>query len=329
MKNTVIFSDALTALKTLPDDLVQVVVTSPPYWAMRDYDNHRQWFDESRDPCAHDLSVEHGPHHPGQVEETKWKKAEGAGKGQTALTHSCSKCGAWYGQLGQEPELRGYIKHMVEIFREVRRVLRVDGSMWLNLGDTFKDKRLQLVPYLVATALQEDGWLLRSVVQWHKISAKPESVRDRPVRSHEPIFLMTKSEKYFYDHEAVKEPTADEEGLRSMRDVWSFAYKPLTRVKYEREANFAVFPTELPKRCIKASSRKGDLVLDIFAGSGTTLGVAKSLGRDYLGIEVNSSYSNLIERRIDSLGGSLPMDLFDEMGSMSMAEVMAKTPSSA
>lgn len=308
MRNTVIFADALTTLRSLPDELVQVVVTSPPYWAMRDYDSHRRWFDEPLIACEHDTAIEHGPHHPGQVEETKWKGAEGAGKGQTAVTYSCSKCGAWYGQIGQEPELAGYVRHMVEIFREVRRVLKKDGSLWLNLGDTFKDKRLQLVPHLVALGLQADGWLLRSVVQWHKISAKPESVRDRPVRSHEPIFFLTKSDDYFYDYEAVKEATSDNTGLRAMRDVWSFAYEPLSRVKLDREANFAVFPTELPRRCIQASSRKGDLVMDIFAGSGTTLGVAKKLRRDYLGIEVNSSYESLITRRIDNLGGSRPID---------------------
>ncbi len=308
MRNTVIFSDALTALKTLPDKIARAAVTSPPYWAMRDYDGHRQWFDEPVTPCDHDKDIEHGPHHPGQVEETKWKTAEGAGKGQTALTHSCSKCGAWYGQLGQEPELEGYIKNLVSISREISRTLTDDGSFWLNIGDTFKDKRLQLVPYRVALALQEDGWLLRSVVQWHKVNAKPESVKDRPVRSHEPIFLLTKSEKSLYNRDAVLELTADGDGERSMRDVWAIPYEPLARVKYKKEANFAVFPSEIPRRCILASSDRGDLILDPFAGSGTTLGVAKRLGRDYLGIEANASYADLIERRIDTLGGSVPLD---------------------
>lgn len=319
MRNTVIFSDALSALKKLPEGSVQVCVTSPPYFAMRDYDDHRQWFDEENDQtwslkgyaqCDHNKDIEHGPHHPGQVEETKWKGAEAAGKGQTAITYSCSKCDAWYGQLGQEPKLEDYVRHMVEIFRQVRRILTKDGSLWLNLGDTFKDKRLLGVPYKVAFGLQDDGWYLRSTVIWNKTNAKPESVKDRPVRSHEPIFLLTKSPEYFYDHEAVREETADGSDVRSLRDVWSIPYEPLARVKYKREANFAVFPTEIPRRCILASSRPGDLVLDPFAGSGTTLGVAKRLRRDYLGIEANASYGELIERRIDDLGGSVPLEAF-------------------
>lgn len=309
MRNTVIFSDALTALRTLPDELVQVCVTSPPYFALREYDNHRQWFDEPSDPCDHDKDIEHGPHHPGQVEETKWKTAEGAGKGQTALTYSCSKCGAWYGQLGQEPTADRFLLHLVEIFREVRRVLTKDGSIWINIGDTLKEKQLLGIPWRLALALQADGWILRSEIIWSKeAGGKPESVRDRPVRCHEHIFFLTKRESYYSDFEAVKQPTVDGDDVKALRDVWSIPYEPLARVKYKREANFAVFPTELPKRCIAASSRKGDLVMDIFAGSGTTLGVAKRLGRDYLGIEANASYGELIERRIDTLGGSVAME---------------------
>lgn len=308
-RNTIIFSDALAALKTLPDECVQAVVTSPPYFSMRDYDDLRQWFDEPCTPCDHDKDIEHGPHHPGQVEETKWRGAEGAGKGQTAVTHSCSKCDAWYGQLGQEPELDDFVRHLVEIFQEVRRVLKPDGSIWINLGDTLKDKQLLGVPWRVALALQADGWILRSEVIWSKeVGGKPESVRDRPVRCHEHIFFLVKSENYYYDHEAVKVPTVDGSDLKALRDVWAIAYEPLSRVRYKKEANFAVFPSELPKRCILASSRKGDLVMDIFAGSGTTLGVAKRLGRDYLGLEANASYGELIERRIDTLGGSVPLD---------------------
>lgn len=347
MRNQVLFGDSLEILKTLPDELVQCCVTSPPYWGgLRDYDS-RKWFDETL-PCDHDQLIEHGPHHPGQVEETKWKSAKASGAGQNAVTYSCSKCGAWYGQLGQEPKPEQYVRHLVEIFEEVRRVLRDDGCLWVNIGDGYfgqahegrKNKDLVGMPWMVAFALQAAGWWLRSEVIWHKTNAKPESVEDRPVRSHEHIFLFVKSERYFYDSEAVLEFSADarqlDQGYRSRRDVWSIPYEPF------EGAHFAVFPTEIPRVCILASTSPNGacrdcgkpwrwveelylpdcrcgaptepcIVLDPFMGSGTTAAVARKLKRDYLGIELNPGYGDLIEQRIMELNG-VPAEYFAKKG---------------
>lgn len=347
MRNQVLYGDALEILKTMPDGIIQACITSPPYWGgLRDYDS-RKWFDG--DPaCDHDQLIEHGPHHPGQVEETKWQRAEAAGKGQNATTHSCSKCGAWYGQLGQEPQPEQYVRHLVAILEEVRRVLRPDGCLWLNIGDGYfgqaheghKNKDLVGMPWRVAFALQAAGWWLRSEIIWHKTNAKPESVEDRPVRAHEHIFLLTRSEHYFYSSEEVLEYSADvrqlDQGYRNRRDVWSIPYEPF------EGAHFATFPTELPRICILASTspqgacqacgkpwrwveeiylpdcRCGAptercVVLDPFMGSGTTAAVAKKLGRDYVGIELNPGYEPLIQQRIAELNGE-PTEYFAKRG---------------
>ena len=334
-RNQVLLGGALERLRELPSDTFQTCVTSPPYWGQRDYGT-RRWFGGVLD-CDHDQAIEHGPHHPGQVEQTKWKKAEAAGKGQTARTFTCSKCGAWWGQLGLEPTPSAYVEHLVQVFHEVRRVLRSDGTLWLNLGDSYaggrheghKAKDLIGIPWLVALALQHDGWWLRSDIIWHKPNVMPESVVDRPTRAHEYVFLLTKSQEYFYDREAILEPSAqcpegvenlDPSQARNRRTVWSIptqAYKG---------AHFAVFPPELPKLCIKAGtsefgacaaclkpwSRTGApgcacggtstpcTVLDPFAGSGTSLMMAAALDRDWTGIEVNSEYLALISKRVES-----------------------------
>ena len=239
VRDQVLHGDVLEQLRKLPDGCIQVCVTSPPYYALRDYGT-RRWF--GGDPaCEHDTSVEHGPHHPGQVEQTKWKTAVAAGNGQTATTRSCSKCDAWYGQLGLEPNPAMYVEHMVEVFREVWRVLRDDGVLWLNLGDSYandskwggatggkhvaglhgntsvgrakkktglKPKDLIGIPWRVAFALQDDGWTLRSDVIWSKNNVMPESVQDRPTKAHEYVFMLTKGPQYFYDADAIREMTA-------------------------------------------------------------------------------------------------------------------------
>lgn len=415
MRDTVLLGDVLEELKKVPDGSVQCCVTSPPYWGLRDY-GHRRWY--GGEPCCDHAEVkEHGPHHPGQVEQTKWKKAEAAGKGQTATTQECLRCGAWYGQIGLEPTPQAYVENLVEVFREVRRVLRDDGTLWLNLGDSYandtkwggstsgkhaaglhgapvdrgkrstglKAKDLIGIPWRVAFALQDDGWFLRSDIIWAKGNAMPESVRDRPTRSHEYIFLLTKNSSYFYDREAILEPFAnielpgatfepseDPEAQRNKRSVWHINPKPYPG------AHFAVFPEELPEVCIRAGTsekgccstcgaplkrvverpkppREGEvqrdeglertgmshfkynewlkknppvtvgweatcechkgrparcLVLDPFSGSGTTLAVAAGLRRDYLGIELNPEYHELIKARLatNSLGVYSPSE---------------------
>ena len=317
--------DCLEVLRTLPEESVHTCVTSPPYWGLRDY------------------GVD--------------------------------------GQLGLEPTPEEYVANMVEVFREVKRVLRNDGTLWLNLGDSYvgswgnyggqkrgmgsqrkiisgsrihqeaydglekwrpptsnkinnlKPKDLAGIPWRVALALQADGWWLRSDIIWAKPNPMPESVTDRPTKAHEYIFLLSKSERYFYDAEAIKEDAncADElitlgdksfskrqaNGMgiepsgngkantylvpskRNKRTVWNISTKPFS------EAHFAVFPPEIPETCIKAGCPECGTALDPFAGAGTTLWVAEQLGVDSIGIELNPDYCEIVRRRMDGIHPSL------------------------
>ncbi len=322
---TILEGDAVANLRTLETGSVQCCVTSPPFWGLRDY---------------------------------------GAN-----------------GQLGLEKTPEEYVAKMVEVFREVRRVLRKDGTLWLNLGDSYaraaekggsgtpngrntpemsyglaqsakigssdgktgrgdrpgtraridglKEKDLVGIPWMVAFALRADGWWLRSDIIWAKPNPMPESVTDRPTKSHEYIFLLTKSASYFYDAEAIKEgktwstvnddrtndnghrrergyPGAQSnggtnlggnEGSRNKRSIWTIATQPYP------EAHFATFPEEIPKLCIMAGTRAGDTVLDPFAGSGTTGMVALELGRKAILIELNPKYCDLIRQRCNVTPG--------------------------
>jgi DNA modification methylase len=259
------------------------------------------------------------------------------------------------GQIGLENTPEQYIAAMVEVFRCVRDVLADDGTLWLNIGDSYNNFRSQMgpgqavhgrdklngkpdvlskkkgieglkekdligIPWMLAFALRADGWYLRQDIIWHKPNPMPESVRDRCTKAHEYIFLLSKSEKYFFDNEAIKEPadpanhrdssgirrtapgSSDHSGFkngrhyktRNKRSVWSVAIKPY------KGAHFATFPPALIEPCILAGSRPGDIVLDPFMGSGTTAAVALQHGRQYLGCELNAEYKPLQEQRIEA-----------------------------
>ncbi len=310
MSVTILQGDCREMLRTLPEASVQCVVTSPPYWGLRDY------------------GVD--------------------------------------GQIGLEPTVQEYVVALVGVFREVRRVLRPDGTLWLNLGDTYvcpggshrghnishrkrhaeplpakqpnrlvrgglKRKDLAGAPWRVALALQDDGWYLRSDIVWAKPNALPEAVQDRPCRSHEYLFLLAKSPRYYYDAAAVKTPTTGNahrrgSGLgpksaaathvvgriranrefcssvtelvdeRNLRTVWSI------NVACNTEAHFATFPEALVVPCILAGSRAGDLVLDPFAGAGTTGRVAEALGRNSLLVELSPAYVEIAQRATAQTG---------------------------
>ncbi len=269
--------DCLQVLATLPAESVQTCITSPPYWGLRDYG------------------------------------AEG--------------------QLGLEATPEAYVASMVAVFREVRRVLRDDGTLWLNLGDSYagsavggndgvpnewqrpsraakaaiskagRPKDLVGIPWRVAFALQADGWYLRQDIIWHKPNPMPEGVTDRCTKAHEYIFLMTKSARYFYDVEAVKEHS-DQTGTRNRRSVWTVTIKPY------KGAHFATFPPDLIEPCVLAGSASGDTVLDPFNGAGTTGVVAIQHGRRYIGIELNPDYLEMARKRIQDKRDSLTMPMF-------------------
>lgn len=235
------------------------------------------------------------------------------------------------GQLGLEQTPEQYVDAMVEVFRCVRDVLADDGVLWLNIGDSYagyhgnknaaydaapsnkggyfenqrktlvnhngiKNKDLIGIPWMLAFALRADGWYLRQDIIWHKPNPMPESVRDRCTKAHEYIFLLSKAEKYFFDSKAILETTVDG-GKRNRRSVWSVNVKPY------KGAHFATFPPALIEPCVLAGSKKGDIVLDPFMGSGTTAQVALQHGRQYLGCELNPEYEALQKQRLETLFG--------------------------
>jgi len=298
------YGDSWRLAETLEPASIDCIVTSPPYWGLRDYG------------------------HPDQ--------------------------------FGLEPTPQEYVAKLVDLFARLRPALKDEGTVWLNLGDSYasgevgrhdhksgkradgavcrlkesgmerlhtrldtglKPKDLVGIPWRVAFALQEDGWWLRSDIIWAKPNPMPESVTDRPTKAHEYIFLLSKSQRYYFDQDAVREeaiaaehharyadaakeyakkqPGQRDTGMlgvhpagRNIRTVWSLTTKPYSG------AHFAVFPPEIPERCIKAGSPEGGTVLDPFAGSGTTLEVARKLGRNAIGFELNEDYRALIEDRL-------------------------------
>jgi site-specific DNA-methyltransferase (cytosine-N4-specific) len=208
-------------------------------------------------------------------------------------------------QLGQEDDPDKYVQALVGVFRGVREALTGDGTLWLNLGDSYvgtgrktvnntglKTKDMIGLPWRVAFALQADGWYLRSDIIWNKPNVVSSAVKDRPVSSYEHIFLFSKSPKYFYDQEAVKEDTVDKKGKRTRRDVWNVNVKPY------KGTRLAVYPKELILPCVLAGSEVGDTVLDPFSGSGTTGVVSLENERNYIGLEPNLEHVELSRKRI-------------------------------
>ncbi|CAN5140272.1 site-specific DNA-methyltransferase [soil metagenome] len=236
-------------------------------------------------------------------------------------------------ELGREDEPQAYVQRMVALFDELRRVLQPAGTLWINLGDTYRDGQLMGIPWRVALALQDAGWLLRSEIIWHKPNAMPSSVKNRPTTAHEHLFLLAKSSDYFYNADAIREPhvtfTAEskmkggrnhfgkrdstpEQGknkgnpnLHNSR--WDQAFHPLGRNKRTvwniplgkfRGTHFAVFPESLVECCILAGTSAGDLVLDPFMGSGTTALVARRLERHFIGLELVPEYAEMALQRV-------------------------------
>lgn len=236
-------------------------------------------------------------------------------------------------QIGNEATPEEYIAALQRVFRECWRILRADGTLWLNLGDKYLNGNLLGMPWRVALALQADGWILRSDIIWHKPNAMPSSVKNRPTTDHEYIFLLTKTTDYHYDIDAIREPhvTFSEKskmkggrnhfgkvngtpeqgkngGNNNLHDGrWDQAFHPKGRnrrtvweipLSKNRDAHFAVFPEKLVELCVLAGSPKTGVVLDPFLGSGTTAVVAQRLGRKYIGIDSNSAYCAMATERL-------------------------------
>ena len=293
-----LIGDCFKKIDEVKEKSVQAIVTSPPYWGLRDY------------------------------------KADG--------------------QLGEELVPEDFVLNLTAFFRKCKRVLRDDGTLWLNIGDTYfgakgghweggnsitndatgdnyrmhrkappkhprlKTKDLTGVPWMLAFSMQKDGWYLRQDIIWHKPNPMPEAVKDRCVKSHEYIFLMSLKPRYYFDYKAIQEKAVfvgDNRGarndsrrgetlansmaadsqptgeFRNKRSVWSI------NTAQSGEAHFAVFPEKIPELCIKAGTKEGDVVLDPFMGSGTTANVAKRLSRKWIGIELNEDYAIFINNK--------------------------------
>jgi DNA modification methylase len=369
MNTKLLQGDCMETLKTLEAGSVQTCVTSPPYYGLRDYGT-AAWVGGASD-CDHTYAK------GGRNPETSSGQLSNRGTLFSQYEKVCKRCGAVRvdSQIGLEETPEAYVEKLVCVFREVRRVLKDDGTLWLNLGDSYagsggaggdynngglkegqpryksnfdvnrakdrstdkwshplkyagngiKPKDLIGIPWMVAFALRADGWYLRSDIIWHKPNPMPESVTDRPTKSHEYIFLLSKSAQYYYDAKAVAEPSTwagdpragygrlhyrgKREGqdgtgqenfvsiteTRNKRSVWTIATQP-----YEG-AHFATFPPKLIEPCILAGSREGDTVLDPFNGSGTTGAVAIKHHRNYIGCELNPDYIQLTNKRLSSV----------------------------
>jgi len=301
LKDTILYGDCRETLNNLTNLSIQTCVTSPPYYGLRDYGGEKN-------------------------------------------------------QIGQEQSPEEFIDELVKVFRIIRDKLKDDGTLWVNIGDSYynyrpskgksypkqtvsktkqdlpdysskrnnklsnlKEKDLIGIPWMLAFALRQDGWYLRQDIIWHKPNPMPESVRDRCTKAHEYIFLLSKSKKYYYDNEAIKEPVKQDWGTRNRangkyhnsgtglqphsgltksyttknkRSVWSITNKPY------KHAHFATFPPDLIEPCILAGSREGDIILDPFMGSGTTAMVSKQHNRHFIGCELHEEYGDLIQQRM-------------------------------
>jgi len=268
----ILVGDVRDVIKTIPDETFNCCITSPPYWGMRDYgvDN----------------------------------------------------------QIGAEDDVSLYIQELTSLFSDVKRTLKTDGTLWLNISNTYtsggrkwraadsknhgramryrpdtpkglKKKDLIGVAWMLAMALQQDGWYLRSDIIWYKPNCQPESVKDRVTQAHEYLFMLSKNEKYYFNQSLIKEPREDGRGMKNKRSVWQINTEPC------KDAHFAVFPRALVMPCVLAGCPKDGMLLDPFFGSGTVGVVAIETGRQCIGIELNPQFVEIAKKRLASAQPSL------------------------
>lgn len=278
----------------LADASVQCVVTSPPYWRLRKYDGDQDTIWSGSSDCKHqwgeERKIKQSPQRDhakrGGFANTRGNEAARRGMAfEASQGRFCAECGAWNGSYGLEPTVGLYVSHTIEILREIWRVLRDDGLLFWNVGDTLKGKGLSAIPQRIAIAAIDAGWIFRDNIIWAKPNPMPESARDRLTRSYEPVLMLAKSPQYYWNAAACREDATSKDacpdGKRNMRNVWSIPTQPF------KGAHFAPFPEELPRRCILAASKPGDLVMDVFGGSGTTGKVAMELNRRSILLDLN------------------------------------------
>lgn len=347
---------ALDILKDLLPGSVDCVPTSPPFWGLRTYKTEPQIWDGDNH-CEHEWVTEQFKQHSGRGDcQSSKKYSEQAPVPDMELKRGfCLKCGAWKGELGLEPTIELYISHLLQIFDEVKRVLKKTGTLRVNIGDSyagsgspggdFRDgkggddylrpynrkslpaKSLCLIPERFAIGMVERGWILRNNIIWYKPNPMPESVKDRFTGSYEYLYFFTKSRRYWFEQQfepnlpqsikrdqqgydgcfkgrytmpdEKREECKDQSYLnplgRNKRDVWEINTQPYP------EAHFAVFPEKLVETPILAGCPQDGVVMDIFAGSGTTGAVAKRLGRKYIGIELSQAYCKLHIKRLQGI----------------------------
>lgn len=391
----IIQGSALEVLRTMGDDSVNCIVTSPPYYGLRSYGTTPQVWNNGNSMCEgehrweeHKQRAKGGKNLPDNMPNTgndTYTQQDSSNPRFGVVSSFCSVCGAWRGELGLEPTPSLYIDHLTQIFSESRRVLTDDGTLWVNIADSYagsnggkgdyrenkglqkdiynfdkpqsrfskwrsdttdsiqvshdiqrdfgtKPKDLLMIPARLAISLRDDGWYLRSEIIWHKPNPMPESVTDRPTKSHEMIYLLSKSRSYYYDADSIAEkaltewddesfiPDSDKDSLgivtaatgasrnrtfgkkhetRNKRDVWTITTKPY------KEAHFATFPPDIPETCILAGCPVGGVVLDPFCGSGTSGYVSLKHKRNFVGIELNPDYIELARKRIESVQEAL------------------------
>ena len=284
----IIQGDCVQKLTRLKPRTVNTCITSPPYWLLRDYGTGT-WVGGKAD-CDH-------------LGDTMraWTISNATKAPREFYREECPKCGAKRvddKQLGLEETPERFLRNMVRVFRFVKNALRNYGTLWLNMGESYHHHNLQLngMPWKLALALQEDGWILRQDIIWHKPNPMPESVKNRCTKAHEYIFLFSKTKKYYFDHKGIMEEAVYEEGMRAKRSVWTQAGDSAPQSEH-----FATYPQKLIEPCVIAGSPKGGVVLDPFAGLGTTGIVAENLGRDSIMIELSKEYIREMKKRIKKL----------------------------
>lgn len=342
--NKVYLGNAIDIIRTFPDESIDCVVTSPPYYGLRDYGTGH-W--EGGDPnCKHYRESKKSDK---TITGHKRMQEHEAPVGDAIYKSVCPLCGAVRvdEQIGLEETPEEYIDRLVELFREIKRCLKKEGTIWVNIGDSYwgggwrnaefnehsgeiqkgskgtycgksmpnlkgyvngyKPKDLIGIPWMLAFALRADGWYLRQDIIWHKPNPMPESVTDRCTKAHEYIFLLSKSKDYYFAYEEIQEDAVTAE--MGMKDV---QYTTRNKrdvwsvcVKPNKETHFATYPEQLVVPCIKAGCPENGVVLDPFMGSGTTGIVARKLNRNFVGTELNPEYQKMAERRIFNEGENL------------------------